>query len=292
MTSFALFWTLRRGDLISISKLLTRLTTTLKDVKGIRAIVLGGSRATGTHRPDSDIDIGLYYTEKLDIERLNQMAKELDDDHRDALMTQPGEWGQGVNGGGWLIVDGYHVDLLYREMGAVDKAIKDCRSGIIEIFYQTGHPHGFLNLMYMGEVHICQPLWTADEELQRWKQLTDPYPEAVRQAVLGRFGFEMSFSHMFMANEAAKEDLSYMAGHAYRAVACLNQYLFALNGQYCLNEKNAVPRIDGFSLKPLNYKQRIERIFHLLSSEFGEKKASTYELKQLIEEAVALRELL
>lgn len=28
---------------------------------GIRAVVLGGSRARGTHRPDSDWDLGLYY---------------------------------------------------------------------------------------------------------------------------------------------------------------------------------------------------------------------------------------
>lgn len=40
----------------------------LKDINGLEAIVLGGSRAKGTHGPDSDIDIGLYYN-KVTISR-------------------------------------------------------------------------------------------------------------------------------------------------------------------------------------------------------------------------------
>jgi predicted nucleotidyltransferase len=38
---------------------------TLKDVHGIKAIVLGGSWAAGVQYPDSDIDLGLYYLQKV-----------------------------------------------------------------------------------------------------------------------------------------------------------------------------------------------------------------------------------
>jgi predicted nucleotidyltransferase len=40
---------------------------------------LGGSRARGTHRPDSDIDIGIYYDESagFDVARLNEIALRL-----------------------------------------------------------------------------------------------------------------------------------------------------------------------------------------------------------------------
>ncbi|RVX41729.1 nucleotidyltransferase-like protein [Nonomuraea polychroma] len=37
----------------------------LAGVPGVAAVVLGGSRARGTHRPDSDIDLGLYYRGRL-----------------------------------------------------------------------------------------------------------------------------------------------------------------------------------------------------------------------------------
>lgn len=40
-----------------IADMAARLTA----VPGIRAVALGGSRARGTHRPDSDWDLGLYY---------------------------------------------------------------------------------------------------------------------------------------------------------------------------------------------------------------------------------------
>ena len=43
------------GDIIE------NIVDSLKDVKGLEAIVLGGSRARGTQSSDSDIDIGLYY---------------------------------------------------------------------------------------------------------------------------------------------------------------------------------------------------------------------------------------
>jgi predicted nucleotidyltransferase len=33
----------------------------LAALRGTAAVVFGGSRATGTHRPDSDWDLGVYY---------------------------------------------------------------------------------------------------------------------------------------------------------------------------------------------------------------------------------------
>lgn len=47
-------------------------------------------------------------------------------------------------------MNGYHVDLIFRDIKKVNEVIKDCLSGEVTIHYQTGHPHGFLNVMYMG----------------------------------------------------------------------------------------------------------------------------------------------
>src|SRR5260221_5542626 len=50
---------------------------------GLVAVVLGGSQARGTHAPDSDVDLGLYYdpARPPSRERLNALAHELDDRH-------------------------------------------------------------------------------------------------------------------------------------------------------------------------------------------------------------------
>ena len=87
----------------------------LSSLSYIEGIVLGGSRARGTHTEDSDIDIGIYYnSESFDINTINQFATKLDDEHRNNLVVPPGAWGDWINGGGWLIIKGCHVGLILR----------------------------------------------------------------------------------------------------------------------------------------------------------------------------------
>lgn len=45
-------------------------------VEGVVAVALGGSRAQGTHRPDSDWDFGLYYRGTLDPEAIRALGPE------------------------------------------------------------------------------------------------------------------------------------------------------------------------------------------------------------------------
>ena len=50
--------------------------------------------------------------------------------------------------------------------------------------------------------------------------------------------FEASFSLMFAKSSIDKDDISYVCGHCFRSISSLNQVLFALNNEYCINEKN------------------------------------------------------
>ncbi|WP_238360598.1 nucleotidyltransferase domain-containing protein [Iningainema tapete] len=126
----------------------------LQSIKGIIAVTLGGSRARGNHTHKSDVDLGIYYNPENppDLIALNQLASELDDNHRINLVTAIGEWGKWINGGGWLRVQGVAVDFLYRDLAKVNRVIDDCHAGKITIDYQPGHPHGFVSSIYMGEL--------------------------------------------------------------------------------------------------------------------------------------------
>ncbi len=118
---------------MAVQEILQDVTKKLEGVPGIAGVVLGGSRARGTHRPDSDIDIGIYYDESkgFDVRNVSEIAIQLDDEHRTNLITSLGDWGPWVNGGGWLVIRGYHVDFLFRDVKRVSRVIDDCTKGIV-----------------------------------------------------------------------------------------------------------------------------------------------------------------
>lgn len=62
-------------------QLIQELVEHLKGIHGLRALVLGGSYARGDQRPDSDIDLGLYYfpEQPLDVAQIRELARALND---------------------------------------------------------------------------------------------------------------------------------------------------------------------------------------------------------------------
>jgi predicted nucleotidyltransferase len=140
----------------NIQTILDNVVLALQDVPGVEAVVLGGSRARGTNQPDSDIDIGIYYhSDHLDLPRLQQVAQQMDDEHRGDLVAPPGGWGKWVNGGAWLVVNNLPLDLILRDTERVKIAVEECENGIVSAHYQPGHPHAFLNTMYRGELPLA-----------------------------------------------------------------------------------------------------------------------------------------
>lgn len=266
-----------------------RIVERLRSVGGIAGVVLGGSRARGTNNPDSDYDIGVYYDDcmALDLPALAKAAEALDDEHRGDLIAPPGGWGNWVNGGGWLMVEGRRVDFILRDFGRVEQAVVDCLSGIVHAHYQTGHPHAYINVMYAGELAIARLLYDPENRLRTLKEKATPYPAALRKAIVHLFDFETGFSQLLAATYAESGDNYYVAAHVARSLSCLNQVLFALNGEYCLNEKKAVQMIDGFRLKPRGYRLRVDGIVARTGNDNG---AACRELEALILETRRLAE--
>lgn len=243
-----------------IDKIIDKITEALKDIPGIVAIVLGGSRARGNENIDSDIDIGIYYNSCLDLKILNEVSSLLDDKKRQDLIVPFGGWGPWVNAGGWLEIDGYHVDFILRDIKRVNEVTDECLQGKIYANYQTGHPHGFLNIMYAGEVAICKIIIEHEEAITKLKNKVIPYPIIFKETIIKYFLFETRFSLMFIEANIDRDDLSYLIGHCYRVIACLNQVIFALNESYVINEKKAINIIDTLTIKPLDYHQRIDEV--------------------------------
>ncbi|MBS0518513.1 MAG: nucleotidyltransferase domain-containing protein [Proteobacteria bacterium] len=262
--------------------LLDRLVRAFGGVPGIRAIVLGGSRARGEAAAHSDYDIGLYYEpdNPIDVGRLAKAAMLLPGAARSSV-TAVGEWGPWINGGAWLSVDGRRVDLLYRDLAKAGAVVDACRAGTVERVYQPGHPHAFVSAIYAGELALCQVLWDPENVLVPLRRKCAPYPEALGEALIRTFFWEARFALENAGHGRGRDDPSYVAGCAFRSIACLCQTLFALNRTYLLNEKGAVAGVERLALKPVDFRRRVERAL-------AGGAAGLPELAALVEETAAL----
>src|SRR5690606_1384485 len=131
----------------------------------------------------SDVDLGLYYdASALDVPGLRDAATRLAD--APVTVAGPGGWGPWVDGGAWLTVDGTAVDLLLRDAERVREQCERARRGLFATHQQTGHPLGFLDVAYAGEVAACRPLVDSDGLLAELREGLDPYPRALRDAVV------------------------------------------------------------------------------------------------------------
>ncbi len=240
--------------------LIGRLARAFGGVPGVRAIVLGGSRARGEATAQSDYDIGLYYEadNPIDTGRLAKAAMLLPG-AASSSVTALGEWGPWINGGAWLTVEGRRVDLLYRELGKVRAVIEACRAGRIERVYQPGHPHAFVSSIYMGEVALARVLWDPDTVLPPLRRQCDPYPPALGEALIRTLLWEAKFALENALHGRGRDDPAYVAGCGFRAVACLCQSLFALNGVYLLNEKGAARAVEKLARRPADFANRVGR---------------------------------
>ena len=188
----------------------------------------------------------------------------MDDENRNNLVVPPGAWGDWINGGGWLVMNGYHVDLILRDIKRVEQIIKDTEQGIVTANYQTGHPHGYISAMYRGELAISKIQYAKNESLCELKNQAEIYPGALKKSLINFFLFEAEFSLMFVKANAGAEDKYYIAGHVFRIISCLNQVLFACNNSYCINEKKAIKLLETFEYKPKKYAERVNHIFEVL----------------------------
>lgn len=247
--------------------ILDRLRDALAPVPGIAGLALGGSRARGTADRSSDVDVGVYYhrDSRPDVAELGAAFARVDDSG-DGGCTGYGEWGPWINGGGWLVVDGVKTDVLLREVDRVRAVVEACAAGRPEIHYQVGHPHGFCTAIYAGELRHNVPFHDPQGVLAELRALTDPYPEPLAAALVDRFGWEAGFALDTAATAARRGDVAYVAGCAYRAVACLTQVLFAAAGRYLLNEKGAVAEAAGFPTTPAGFRSGVEAALGTLST--------------------------
>ncbi|MFE1471225.1 nucleotidyltransferase domain-containing protein [Nocardiopsis dassonvillei] len=140
----------------------------LAALPAVEAVTLGGSRAQGTHRPDSDWDLAVYYRGEFDPQALRDLGWE-------GEVSEVGGWGGGVfNGGAWLRIDGRAVDVHYRDLDVVEHQLAEARQGRFRVEPLMFHLAGIPTYLVVAELAIGQVLVG---DLPR-----PDYPEALRRS--------------------------------------------------------------------------------------------------------------
>jgi len=237
---------------------LEELAEQLSTVGGVVAVVLGGSRARGTHRPDSDTDLGLYYRGDIDVAALRGLAAARSD--AAVEITQPGGWGPWVNGGGWLTIRGERVDWIYRDLDRVGRVWTDCQAGRYEVGIQAGHPLGFYSHTYAGEVSLCRVLADPTGELTELQAQARRYPAALGDALVGGL-WEAAFIAGGARYGAAGGDPAYAAGCLFHAIGVACHALHGDARQWLINEKGMIASAGRLVRAPSGFAARVHRMF-------------------------------
>jgi len=215
---------------VSLPPPVAALAADLAELPGVVAVVLGGSRATATHRADSDWDLGLHYrgTQRtLDPQDVRRLG------HR-GYVSALGEWGPIVHGGAWLSVEGIAVDVLYRDLDVVERWLDDARHGRFEVLMQNGYIAGAPTYLPVGELAISQPIVGEVRRPSFPRQLAASAPE--------RWQGRASVALMFARSHAALGDGVCCAGMLVDAILCAAHGRLAQRCEWVLNEKRLVQR--------------------------------------------------
>jgi len=192
----------------------------LAETPGVVAVVLGGSRATGTARQDSDWDLGLYYRDDLDLSPLRALGE----------VHPPGSWGRLMNGGAWLTTDGTRVDVLLRDLTAVERWTDEARHGRFEVDGLLGYLAGMPTYTLTAEV-------ASSVVLRGGLDLSSDFPRALAESAPGRWRFSRDFSlaHARRAAALGNEPVAY--GQLARAMVEEAHARHCADGRWVLNEK-------------------------------------------------------
>lgn len=199
----------------------------LAAIPGVVAVTLGGSRATGTATETSDWDFGLYYRTPIDPADIVALGWP-------GRVFAPGDWGRIVDGGAWLTVDGARVDLIYRDLGQVERWLAEAEAGRFEVQREVGYVAGIATYVPVGELAVGEVL---AGELPR-----PGFPPALRASAPPVWANLAAGALYAAAGHAARGDRVACLANAGQAVLAAAQARLAAAGEWALNEKGIVDR--------------------------------------------------
>ena len=201
---------------------IAQLVDVLAAMPGAVAVVLGGSRAAGSSDPMSDWDLGLYYRGAIDLAALSARG----------VVYPPGSWGRVMNGGAWLRCGDERVDVILRDLDAVEHWTRRAEQGEFEVDPLLGYLAGVPTYLLTAELASCRVLHGALPAA--------PYPPKLAAAAPPWWRFCRSFSLDYARTHAKRGGRVGAIGQAAKAVMEEAHAILCGRSRWVCNEKRLI----------------------------------------------------
>jgi Nucleotidyltransferase domain len=212
-------------------------------LSGCRAIALVGSRARGTAKPFSNVDlITIFYSAPSDRERSIVIKRLQDKDSTPKMYQHPIMTDSFKRGG--LQIKIWHIsqDMICERVATVEKRLR------------------LVSPMLIASLFESKILWDQKNQLQAWKNRIRPLPEEYKQTVIPLIYGEVSAVIEDLSQEIDTRNFFFVQHELIDALENLYELIFLLNGQYL----NLSPRIEsmmsGFTQIPKGFQKKVTKL--------------------------------
>ncbi|MBD3316787.1 MAG: hypothetical protein GF344_13450 [Chitinivibrionales bacterium] len=259
-----------------------KILETLKRCADVQGIAVVGSYATGTQRPDSDIDICAFYDTTLDTRALaHSIANEFNLSVSDVPLTPLGGWGKWVDGGGWLTLEGQRVDIVYRNITRLEWVIKNVNAGEIELDYLQVPAFGYFNFTWVAELQATDPIFDPEGRITRLIDRSTAFPAPLQKKCTELFLHIAQFASDIGKKTFAREEWYTARPCCDRAIWATCVALYAANAVWIPAEKRVMKEIDRLPFVPKGFADRCVQVQKVNLTE-----QSFMEVNSLIKEAI------
>jgi hypothetical protein len=205
-----------------LPKPIAELVDELAAIPDTVAVVLGGSKVFGAGDRRSDWDLGLYYRGTIDLAPLAARG----------VFHPPGAWGRVMNGGAWLRCGSERVDVLLRDLNAVEYWTQRAEQGEFEVDHLLGYLAGVPTYLLTAELASCRILHGSLPAVS--------FPAKLATAAPSCWRFCRTFSLGYARMHARRGNQVGATGQAAKAVMEEAHAILCEQSRWACNEKRMI----------------------------------------------------
>jgi hypothetical protein len=203
------------------------LVESLMGISGAVAVARAEWSMRPGRRPGGEPAYLLYYRGTLDAGELRKLAFE-------GKAAEPGVRGRPINGGASLTIEGKRVDVICRDLDAVEHWVTEASEGRFEIDAVDAWLAGMPTYVLVGELATCEAL---AGELPR-----PEFPAALRESATRRWRDTAARALEIAESLAPRGDVAGCAGLLAKAAVAMAEARLAERGEWVLGEAGIVRR--------------------------------------------------